>query len=210
MPLQQILVWAALVAFALGMLALQVGCAGIAYRDTVTPDGLLNLHRLAPGTLRVGRPDTLAKWVALDERIRAEPGDDTRAPLFVQLHFDAEADDAPFTRAIGWDLLKVPLEPEDGKPWTVVESSPPSEVLVAVRAIVAAHQRGQRVAFGCMADRDRGSLVAALVGMVIYGWPEETAWQYMQKTGSRIGVLPGLLDSFLRTAPDLRREAMKP
>jgi hypothetical protein len=178
-----------------------LGCAGIAYQDTVTPDGLTNLHVLAPGVIRVGRPTTVAQWVSLHERLMAMPGDDTLPPLFVQLHFDYEADDAPFAQATGFALVKMPLYPEDGKVWTVVESSSPQDVMRAVNVIVSAHQIGRRVAFGCMHDRDRGGVVAALVGMKILGWSESQAWDYMQQTGSRIEVLPGLLESWLATAP---------
>jgi len=184
---------------------LVVGCApllhGIEYKDTTTPDGLVNFHLFAPGMIRVAHPTTMDQWRALDTRMRAEPATSTLPPLFVQLHFDYEGDDSSFTQALGWELLKVPLYPEDGKPWTVAMSSPPSEVMLAVNAIVAAKRAGRRVAWGCIADRDRGGVVSGLVAMILFDWSEEKALRYMGDTGSRIELLPGLLVSFLQSAP---------
>jgi hypothetical protein len=105
--------------------------------------------------------------------------------LFVQLHDDVEGDDEPFTKLLGWDLLKVPMPPEDDKPWTVLELPKKTDVQRAIDAIWNAHLAGQVVVFGCVHARDRTSLVAAVLGMQKLGWTKDFAWKNMLDHGFR-------------------------
>jgi hypothetical protein len=165
----------------LSLLAL-VGCGG-GFQDT-TVNGLKNFAAFSPevqGIYRVAHPTTIAAWLELQKRVQ-QPG---KSVLFVQLHDDVEGDDEPFTKLLGWDLLKVPMPPEDDKPWTVLELPKKTDVQRAIDAIWNAHLAGQVVVFGCVHARDRTSLVAAVLGMQKLGWTKDFAWKNMLDHGFR-------------------------
>jgi hypothetical protein len=162
--------------FALTLLC--VGCAG--YKDTYTPAGIPNFHVFAPGMYRTGIPPTPAAWAELKSLIE-EPG---RKVTKVVLHDAAEGDESP-AYAFGWNVVLVPLPPEDDKPLTIFVKPDKHDVNRAVDAILEAHARGDVVVWGCVHDRDRGGTISGLVGMRLFGWSKQKAWQYAIDTGLR-------------------------
>lgn len=172
--------WILLAALAL------VGCG---YADTYTPGGIPNFHPFpdgyrgaanVPGMYRTGVPPTPAAWAEL-RRLIEVPG---KRVTKVVLHDAAEGDESPAV-AFGWNVVWVPLPPEDDKPLTVFAKPHRADVERAVQAILDAHARGDVVVWGCVHDRDRGGVVSALVGMRLLGWSKDQAWDYAIKTGLR-------------------------
>jgi len=156
-----------------------VGCMPASYADQYT-QGIPNLHNFAPGMWRTGLPPDQASWNAL----RAIVEEPNRRVTKVVLHDDAEGDESP-AYAFGWNVIKVPLTPEDDKPLTVFVKPKKSDVDKAVNAILDAHARGDVVVWGCVHDRDRGGMISALVGMRLFGWTKDYAWKYAISTGLR-------------------------
>lgn len=184
----------------LALLAL-LGCG---YRDTYTPAGTPNFHPFPgvvgtadiPGMYRTGLPPSQAAW----EELRRLVGDDgTRKVTKVVLHDAAEGDESPAV-AFGWNVVWVPLPPEEDQPLTVLVKPRKADVDRAVQTILDAHARGEIVVWGCKHDRDRGGVVSALVGMRLLGWTEDRAWSYAIDTGLR-WELPGLDAYWLQDVP---------
>lgn len=180
----------------LSVLAL-FGCGG--YVDTYTPAGTPNFHVFeAPGALmcRTGLPPNRAAWEEL-RKLAEAPG---RPVTKVVLHDDAEGDESQAV-AFGWNVVKIPLPPEEDKPLTVLVRPKKADVDRAVQTILDAHARGDVVIWGCKHDRDRGGLISAIVGKRLLGWSKEQAWDYAIKTGLR-WELPGLDEYWMLDVPE--------
>ncbi len=182
-----------------------LGCGtNLLYKDTYTPAGIPNFHVFAPpignlpGIYRTGLPPTQAAWDELRGLVE-QPG--TKV-LKVVLHDKAEGDESPAIK-FGWQLLWIPLVPQGDRPLTVFEKPSKHDVHSAVKAILEAHAAGATVVFGCEHDRERGGLVAARLGMEMFKWSADYAFDYMIKTGSRIEVSPGLLAYWVDVTGDL-------
>jgi hypothetical protein len=157
-----------------------VGC-GPKFVDTVTPAGVPNLVEFAPGLWRMGQPPSGAAWRELAARI-APSG---QPALVVKLNDEKEGDDRLAEMLLSWRVVRIPLPPEDDKPWTVFLKPNPYDVRRAVQTIVAAHRQGLVVAWHCVHGRDRTSLISALVGMRLLGWSKAHAWADMVHHGFR-------------------------
>ena len=154
------------------------GCGG--YSDTYTSAGIPNLHRFAPSMWRTGLPPNAAAWQQLREMVEESGKHVTK----VVLHDVVEGDESPAV-AFGWNVVSIPLPPEDDKPLTVFVRPAKMDVDRAVQAILDARARGDVVVWGCVHDRDRGGLVSALVGRRMFGWSKDAAWKYALDTGLR-------------------------
>ena len=150
------------------------------YVDTST-GGVPNLHPFAPGMWRTGHPPDSAAWDSLTKMVTVEG----KHTVMVQLHDDVEGDDAPDCARLGWTLVKVPLPPEDDKPWTVFELPRKQDVDRAVDSILKFRADGFTVVWGCVHGRDRTGLISAIVGMRLLGWSKDQAWQNMLENGFR-------------------------
>ncbi len=182
-----------------------LGCgANLLYKDVYTPGGNVNFHVFVPpsdgvaGIYRVGVPTSQGAW----DELRTLVAPNGEHVLKVVLHDAAEGDESPATR-FGWELLWIPLVPEGDRPLTVLEKPSKHDVHSAVKAILRAHALGVTVVFGCQHDRERGGLVAARLGMEMFKWSADYAFDYMVKTGSRIEVSPGLLAYWVDVTGDL-------
>jgi len=183
-----------------------IGCGtNLLYQDTLTPAGIPNFHVFAAptgasaGIYRTGLPPTAAAWTELRGLVEP-PG---RKVTKVVLHDAAEGDESPAV-AMGWNVVRIPLVPEGDRPLTVLEKPNDADVHRAVQTILDAHARGDVVVFGCQHDRERGGLVAGLLGIAMFKWTADYAWDYMIKTGSRIEVTPGLLAFWIGLADHWR------
>jgi hypothetical protein len=154
--------------------------------DTTTPAGVPNLEQFAPGMWRMGQPPDAAAWKELASRI-APNGEQV---VIVKLNDDKEGSDDPAV-ALGWTVVKIPMPPEDDKPWTVFEKPSVKDVSSAVETIEAAHKQGKVVAWHCTHGRDRTSLVSAALGNSMFDWTEDEMESDMTKHGFR-WVLPDL------------------
>ncbi len=184
-----------------GLFAFLLGCGHASFVDTTTYS-LTNLTWFGPDIWTVGHPTSMPAWLQLQQIVQKTQ----QQVLFVQLHDDVEGDDAPFAKALGWELLKKPLPPEDDKPWTVVVLPKVSDVNDILDAIQAAHAAGKVVVFGCVHGRDRTGLIRALLGMRMYGWTKDDAWSQMMMHGFR-WELPDLDIYFAEYAA--RQQAIK-
>ena len=176
--------------FLLGLL----GCTP-QFVDTTTPGGVPNLVEFAPRMWRMGQPPTPAAWRELQARVEHARLD----LLLVKLNDDVEGDDRP-AEALGWTVVRVPMPPEDDKIWTVFQKPDPKVVHFAVRTILNAHAAGKVVLWHCSHGRDRTGLVAAIVGMKLFGWTKDEAWQDMLAHGFR-WELPDLDAYWLEDVP---------
>lgn len=176
--------------FLLGLL----GCTP-QFVDTTTPGGVPNLVEFAPRMWRMGQPPTVAAWRELAARI-APHGESV---VVVKLDDEVEGDDRP-AEALGWTVVRVPMPPEDDKIWTVFEKPDPKMVGVAVATVLNAHTAGKVVVHHCVHGRDRTSLIAAIVGMKLFGWTKDQAWQDMLAHGFR-WELPDLDAYWLEDVP---------
>jgi hypothetical protein len=158
-----------------------IACASPAVFVDTTVAGLTNLTWFGPDIWTVAHPMDDAAWQSLKDVVSKW----NKPVLFVQLHDDVEGDDAAPTQKLGWELLKKPLPPEDDKPWTVLVLPKPEDVNAVLDAIQAAHAAGKVVVFGCVHARDRTGLIRALLGMRMYGWSKEYAWNQMIMHGFR-------------------------
>jgi protein-tyrosine phosphatase len=149
--------------------------------DTTTSRGVPNLVQFAPKMWRMGQPPTNAAWVELAGLI-APNGEKV---VIVKLDDETEGSDNFAETTLGWEVVRVPIPPEDDKPWTVLEKPKASDVLRARDAILVAHQAGKVVAWHCVHGRDRTGLLSALVGRKLFGWSKDYAWQDMLKHGFR-------------------------
>jgi hypothetical protein len=156
------------------------GCGGAKFVDT-TVMGVPNIAQVAPRLWRSGQPATADSWAYLAKQL--SPGGER--VTVVKLNDDAEGSDELVRSMTGWTLVKLPIPPEDDRPWTVLTIPDPREVWTIVQTIVAAYQNGQTVLWHCTAGRDRTSLLSALVGMKLLGWSKTAAWQNMLAHGFR-------------------------
>ena len=191
--------WISAVLSAVGAAFGLSGCGtNLLYQDTYTPGGNVNFHVFSaptptePGIYRVGLPPTPAAWAELRHLVE-EPG---RKVTKVVLHDQAEGDESPAV-AFGWNVVLIPLVPEGDRPLTVLEKPNPVDVHRAVQTVLDAHARGDVVVFGCQHDRERGGLIAGLLGISMFKWTAQYAFDYQVKTGSRIEVTPGLLSYWI-------------
>lgn len=151
------------------------------FHDTTTPQGVPNLSQYIPGFWRMGQPpNDGAAWEEL--KILIAPNNEN--VTLVKLNDLAEGSDDYPQNVLRWNVLHVPIPPEDDKPWTVAELPDPRDVKRAVDALIMAHNRGDVVIHHCTHGRDRTSLIAALVGMR-FGWTKEEAWKNMLANGFR-------------------------
>ena len=157
-----------------------LGCASH-FVDTTTPGGVPNLVQFAPKMWRMGQPPTEAAWKELAARI-APNGEKV---VVVKLDDEVEGSDNFAEAGLGWEVVRVPLPPEDDKPWTVFELPRTSDANLAVGTILAAHQAGKVVAWHCVHGRDRTGFISALTGRRLFGWSKKYAWQNMLDHGFR-------------------------
>jgi hypothetical protein len=175
----------------LWLLAL-AGCGHPAFVDT-NVQGVPNLMQVVPGSprlWRMGQPADATAWGYVAKTLLGPPsavrlGNAAQPRIIVfKLNDDAEGSDDLVT-TFGWQLVKVPLPPEDDKVWTVLVKPDPKEVWRIVHLVADAYAQGYVVVWHCTAGRDRTSLVAALVGMKLFGWTKDVAWQDMLAHGFR-------------------------
>lgn len=171
------------------------GCGIPKFVDTATPAGVPNLVEIAPGMWRMGQPPTPAAWRELAARI-APSG----PVVIVKLNDEHEGDDSPAEAFGGWQVVRIPIPPEDDKPWTIFEKPRREDVQRAVAAILDAHAKGRVVAFHCSHGRDRTGLTSALVGHKLFGWSKSQAWSDMLAYGFR-WELPDLDAYWLEDVP---------
>lgn len=183
--------------FLLVLLAL-VGCTP-KFVDTTTPAGVPNLVEFAPKMWRMGQPPDDAAWKELAGRI-APNGEQV---VIVKLNDEAEGTDDP-AEALGWTVVRIPLPPEDDKPWSVLLKPEPQDVQRAVQTIFDAHQQGKVVAWHCSHGRDRTGLVSGLEGRKMFGWSKDQAWKDMLAHGFR-WELPDLAAYWLEDVPGLKK-----
>jgi len=172
------------------ILVLIFGCAGT-FHDTALPAGVPNLVQFAPGMWRMGQPPDDQAWRDLGIAVgNPIPSNVT----IVKLNDEAEGSDDFAEKFMGWQVVRIPLPPEDGKTWTVLVVPSKADVDRAVDAILTAHAAGKTVLWHCSHGRDRTGLVSALVGRRMFGWSKEQGWKDMLAHGFR-WELPGL-DAF--------------
>jgi protein-tyrosine phosphatase len=163
--------------------------------DTTTPGGVPNLVQFAPNMWRMGQPPDAAAWKELASRIAPN----SQQVVIVKLDDEVEGSDDP-AEAMGWQVVRIPMPPEDDKVWTVLVKPNPTDVQRAVDTIVAAHAAGKVVAWHCVHGRDRTGLISALVGMKLFGWTKDQAWSDMLAHGFR-WELPDLDAYWLENVP---------
>ena len=164
----------------LASVAMLLGCVRPGFVDT-TVNGLTNLTWFGPDIWTVAHPPDTTAWLWLRQIVQH----DSKQVLFVQLHDDVEGNDELYTNGFGWQLLKVPLPPEEDKPLTVLTMPKVEDVHLIIDSIVAANREGKVVVFGCVHARDRTGLIRALLGMRMYGWTKSFAWSQMLMHGYR-------------------------
>jgi len=169
-----------------------LSCGG-SFVETTTPTGIPNLEQVAPRLWRMGQPPSAMAWAELGGKL----GSDV---VVVKLDDEVEGDDSPAEHLLGWTVVRIPLPPEDDKPWTVFEKPSRGDVQHAVSAIVDAHAKGHTVVWHCVHGRDRTSLIAALVGQALWGWTKEQMEADMTKHGFR-WILPDLAWYFATEVP---------
>lgn len=150
------------------------------FMDTATPAGVPNLVEFAPNMWRMGQPPA-GSWNELAARIDPQSNGHV---VIVKLDDEVEGNDDP-AEVLGWSVVKIPIPPEDDKIWTVLVKPNPADVRRAVQSILAAHAAGSVVAWHCVHGRDRTGLISALVGMKMFGWTKQQAWNDMIAHGFR-------------------------
>lgn len=148
--------------------------------DTTTPGGVPNLVQFAPNMWRMGQPPDEAAWKELASRI-APAGQQV---VVVKLDDAVEGND-DYAETIGWQVVRIPIPPEDDKVWTIFSLPDPKMVKLIVDTIITAHTSGKVVAWHCVHGRDRTGLISALVGMKLFGWTKDYAWNDMITHGFR-------------------------
>jgi len=144
--------------------------------DTTTPAGIPNLATFGAKMYRMGQPPNDSAWreLANGEQV-----------VVVKLDDETEGNDDSANRLFNWDVERFSIPPEDDKPWTVLLKPDAATVTKIVNTIIDAHEAGHVVVWHCVHGRDRTGLVSALVGMKLYGWPKDFAWQDMLNHGFR-------------------------
>jgi hypothetical protein len=163
---------------------LTFGCAG--FQDK-TVEGVPNLVQAFPGQhldnlWRMGQPADDNAWRYLASVI-APSG--SRHVTVVKLNDAVEGNDSFARDVFGWNVVEIPLPPEDDKPWTVLDVPRTSDVMLVLATIAEAELRGDVVVWHCSHGRDRTSLIAALLGMKTLGWSKSKAWNDMLVHGFR-------------------------
>lgn len=156
-------------------------CCKPGFVDTTTPGGVPNLVEYAPKMWRMGQPPTDASWQELAKRI-APNGEHV---VVVKLDDEVEGNDDYAEKVLGWTVVRVPIPPEDDKPWTVFVKPDSKDVEHVLMTILNAHSEGLVVVHHCVHGRDRTSFITALVGMQQFGWTKDYAWQNMLDHGFR-------------------------
>lgn len=164
--------------------------------ETTTPAGVPNLVEIAPHMWRMGQPPDEKAWRELATRL-APNG---RAVVIVKLNDDKEGDDSLAETLLGWQIVRVPLPPEDDKPWTMLLKPHPQDVQLAVDTILSCKTKGLVVAWHCSHGRDRTGLVSALVCRKLFKWTKEQAWKDMLTHGFR-WELPDLDSYWVEDVP---------
>jgi protein-tyrosine phosphatase len=182
----------------LPLLAL-IGCVP-KFVDTTTPGGVPNLFEYSPKMWRMGQPPTEAAWKELAGRI-APNGEKV---VVVKLDDETEGNDDYAETGLGWTVVRVPMPPEDDKIWTVFVKPNPQDVHHAVQAILDAHAKGLVVVHHCVHGRDRTGLITALVGMKLFGWTKDYAWDNMLQHGFR-WELPDLDAYWIEDVPGVKK-----
>jgi hypothetical protein len=118
----------------------------------------------------------------------------------VKLDDEKEGSDDLAMQLFGWMVVRLPIPPEDDKPWTALEKPNPATVETIVSTILEAQEAGRVVAWHCVHGRDRTGLITALVGMRLLGWSKAQAWQDMLDHGFR-WELPDLDAYWLEDVP---------
>lgn len=166
----------------MGIATLAFAACSPAFVDTSTPAGVPNLVSFGPKLYRMGQPPaTEGAWRELAGRI-APNGESV---VIVKLDDEAEGNDDLAVQLYGWQVVRMPIPPEDDKPITVFELPNVQTVQSIVQTILNAHIAGKVVAWHCVHGRDRTGLISALVGMKLYSWSKEYAWQDMLRHGFR-------------------------
>lgn len=157
-----------------------LGCSR-AFVPSTTPAGTPNLEQYAPGLWRMGEPPGGAAW----EELRALIAPREQHVTVVKLNDEAEGSDDYAEKTLGWTVVRVPLPPEDDKPWTVFVMPRPEDVARALQAIADGQARGDVVVHHCTHGRDRTSLIAALELGKLNGWSKDRVWKDMISHGFR-------------------------
>jgi protein-tyrosine phosphatase len=173
-----------------------IGCG---FKDSLTPAGVPNLVEFAPRMWRMGQPPNEAAWQELSCLI-AKPGEPV---LIVKLNDEKEGDDSPAEK-LGWTVERIPLPPEDDKPWTIFVKPDPKDVNRIVQLILDAHAKGLTVAWHCSHGRDRTGMISGLLGKKLLGWSKDQAWKDMLKHGFR-WELPDLDAYWIDDVPEVVR-----
>ena len=172
------------------------------YQDQVRPSGLTNYRSLVAPTETVagihttGLPTTAAAQNDLRGLVEW-PG---RRTVRFSFHDAAEGDES-WVQRLGWAFEPWPMVPADDLPWSFFERPSPETAFGARDRIIWYHAQGWTVVMGCVHNRERGQLAAALVGMKLLGWNEGQAKGYMDVNGSRWRLTPGLIDFYLSEMP---------
>ncbi len=177
----------------LSTLYLLTACSG--YKDTFTPEGTPNLVQVAPGLWRMGQPPTAKAWRELRTRIAPAAID----VAVIKLNDESEGTDYP-AEDFGWKVARLPIPPEDGKPWSVLARPDRKTVEQIVQLVSDFRSLGFVVVWHCSHGRDRTGLISALVGMRLLGWSKDRAWQDMQSHGFR-WELPALDSYWITEVP---------
>lgn len=165
-----------------GLLAMfGIGCG---FRDTVV-NGVPNLAPAYPGSSarlwRMGQPTDGAAWSYVAQTVAP----DNRRVTVVKLNDEADGSDEPAMLRNAWNVVKIPIPPKDDQPLTVFVQPSVYDVKRILDTIADAYTRGDTVIWHCTAGRDRTSIISGLLGMRLFGWSKERAWDDMVSHGYR-------------------------
>jgi protein tyrosine/serine phosphatase len=146
---------------------------------------------------RMGQPPSDAAWRELAARI--DPTN-SKNVVVVKLDDETEGSDDYAEKILGWEVVRIPIPPEDDKPWSVFVLPAVADVHRAEQIIIVAHAAGKIVVHHCVHGRDRTSFLRARIGMVMSGWSKAYAWQDMIAHGFR-WELPDLDAYWLEDVP---------
>lgn len=143
--------------------------------------GVPNLSLVAPNLWRMGQPADFGAWGHVAAKIAARG----RPVVVIKLNDEVEGDDTPAETRLGWRVVRIPLPPEDDKPWTVLEKPRAEDVVRIIDTITVARATGMVVIVHCTHGRDRTSLVIAIARVKLFGWTKQQAWDEMIEHGFR-------------------------
>lgn len=143
--------------------------------------GVPNMEQIAPNLWRMGQPVNADAWKYVHSRV-ARPW---KGVVIIKLNDEKEGSDKPAESFGSWQVVRIPLPPEDDKPWTVLEKPHPQVVSSIVHMILKYHEAGYVVAWHCTHGRDRTGLITAIVQRNLLHWTKQQAWDGMIAHGFR-------------------------